>query len=58
MVPVILAVSFVLFAAVLFVFYVLSRLGRRVDQLAKQTRELAEHAEREFAPKQPPETKG
>ena len=58
MVPVILALSFVLFAAVLFVFFVLARLGRRVDRLAEQTRKLAEHAERQFEPKQPPEKQG
>jgi flagellar biogenesis protein FliO len=48
----------VFIAAVLFVLWVLSRIGRRVDRLAEQTRELAEHAERQFMPRQPPQTQG
>ena len=58
MVPVILAISIVLFVAVLVVLFALSKLGHRVDRLAEQTRELAEHAERQFEPKPPPEKQG
>jgi hypothetical protein len=44
--------------AVLVVLFVLSRVARRVDRLAEQTRELVEHAEGQFEPKQPPGKQG
>jgi hypothetical protein len=39
--------------AVLVVLFVLSRVARRVDRLAEQTRELVEHAEEQFEPRPP-----
>jgi len=44
--------------AVLAVLFALSRLGRRVDQLAEQTRELAERAQQQLQLKEPPEKQG
>jgi HAMP domain-containing protein len=53
LVPAIFALSIMLFVAVLVVLFMLSRVARRVDRLAEQTRELAEHAEEQLEPKPP-----